>query len=153
MTETSAMVDLATCEKLKNTSLPFILVVHKEQNIIETLIKCMELMQIKSASLSGLGALKKVNIAYYNLETKEYEKKTFSEIYELISFNGNITQVDEKAFAHVHVALGDNDHGVIGGHLFEAVVAVTAEITVIPLAGVIRRQMNCELGLKLIASS
>ena len=35
---------------------------------------------------------------------------------------------------HMHTALGDDNYKVIGGHLKDATVAVTAEITITPLS-------------------
>ena len=144
-------IDSQTCHELANPTDPFILVLHKGENVIESLLTTANAMNIQSAGLMGLGAFKDPTIAYFRISSQKYEDKTFPGIFELISFNGNLTQIDGKLFAHVHVALGDEHHQVIGGHLRSAIVGVTVEITVIPFANPINRKMDPSFGLCLIA--
>lgn len=143
-------LDRQVCHQLTDPTEPFILVLHKGENVIESLLDCANTMSIKSAALMGLGAFADPTIAYYRLSTQKYEDKTFPGIFELISFNGNLTQLDGKLLAHVHVALGDEHHQVIGGHLKNAIVGVTVEITVVPFKNAIHRKMDNSVGLCLI---
>ncbi len=144
-------LDSHSCSQCKDPVDPFILVLHQGENVLESLLASANTMNIQSASLSGLGAFKDPNIAYYRLSTQQYECKTFPGIFELMSFNGNLTQIDGKLSAHVHVTLGDDDHHVIGGHLMGAIVGVTVEITVVPFKNAIHRKMDAGLGLCLIS--
>lgn len=59
--------------------------------------------------------------------------------YELISLMGNVSVKDCVPFVHVHVALGDEDGRVYGGHLVEAKVFV-AEVFVQELDVDLRRK-------------
>ena len=64
---------------------------------------------------------------------------------------GNIAQVDGAPFIHVHAVLTDmlkNDS--IGGHVFEAKVAVTLEVHLVAFNEKITREMDDEIGLKLL---
>ncbi len=146
-------LDSQTSRQLSDPIQPFILVLHKGENVIERLLASANAMNIKSAALIGLGAFKDPTISYYRLSSQQYEDKTFPGIFELISFNGNLTQIDGKLFAHVHVALGDEHHQVIGGHLKNAIVGVTVEIAVIPFANIIERTMDASVGLCLIRAN
>ncbi len=144
-------IDSKSFDKLTNPESPFLLVVHRGENLHSVICECAKKLQLKSASLSGLGALENPVVAYYNLETKEYENKTFTGIYELISMDGNVGHDEKDYIAHIHVALGDRSHNVVGGHLVDGIVGVTAEVTVMPFKGSFTRRMNCDLGLKLIS--
>ncbi|GEM_PF-567769 len=144
-------VNVGTCKKLAGTDKPFILVLKRKENVMHSIIRCATDAHITSAFLSGLGALESPTLGYYNLKEKRYQYKTFSGIYELIGLNGNLTQVDNQPFAHVHVTLGDSHYAVIGGHLKNASVGATTEILFIPFVNPIHRELDGEIGLQLIS--
>lgn len=128
-----AAVSPASCGLLKNTTRPFILVMKRGDNLVKSIVDCADAANLSSASLSGLGAIQKPTLGYFNWDTKDYRFKIFPGVFELTSLNGNIGFVDGKRFAHIHVTLGNDQYNVIGGHLKDATVGVTAEITIIPL--------------------
>lgn len=147
-------VDSRSWKKLSDNTSPFILVIHRGEQIIETILNCVQALEILSASISGLGALENPTIAYFNLHTKKYQDKNFSGIFELISLNGNIARAEDSSYiSHVHVTLGNENYQVIGGHLQKAVVGVTAEITFIPFKGSMQRKLDADTGAKLITLS
>ena len=106
---------------------------------------------IRSAAVSGIGAIEDVEIGYYDLATRRYLKRRLEGIYELIFLAGNITRVDGNAFMHAHVTLGARDFTVTGGHLFGGKIAVTGEIFITEAGMALTREMNDEIGLKLIS--
>ena len=108
---------------------------------------------IASASLQAIGALKDFELGYYYLDRKEYGRKEFDEIAELITCSGNIAIRKEEPFVHIHAVLGRADYTVIGGHLFKGVVAVTAEIVVLPLPNRMERDYDERTGLYLLGST
>ena len=131
-----------------------LIIVPKGEKLVATLTRELTELKIKGGLISGLGALKDVELGYYHLEEKSYLRKTFSEMdYELISLTGNLALKDGSPFIHVHAALGDDKFQVFGGHLFEAVVAVTVEVTVVPLGIFPVREMNAAIGLGLICKA
>jgi predicted DNA-binding protein with PD1-like motif len=149
-TNQPAIVDTQTCHQLKDTDKPFILALKMGENLFEGIMRCANAVNLKSASISGLGALDDVTVAYYNLATKQYQTKLFKGMYELISINGNITFLDGKRFIHIHAALGTDTYDVVGGHIMDAIVGPSAEITIIPLDGQINRAYDEATGLKLM---
>ena len=68
------------------------------ENLFESILRCADAANIQSAIISGLGALDDVNVAYYNLNTRQYQTKLFTGMYELVSLNGNIAFLDGKQF-------------------------------------------------------
>lgn len=159
---TDAVVDAQYCHTMTNPTTPFMLVVHRGEKLLDSLVTCAKTMQLHSASLSGLGALENVQLAYYDFAAKEYRYQRFQEIYELVALNGNITRLiapavqiatQDQYVVHAHVVLAGtavDDHTTVSGHLSDATVAVTAEITVIPFNAPIMRRFNSDLGVNLI---
>lgn len=129
---------------------PFILMLRLGENLFDGILRCANEMKIESASLVGLGALKDVTVAYYELETKQYQTKLFEEDFELINLSGNISTFEGKPFVHIHAALGRADYSVIGGHLMDATVSICVEVTITPLQGGIDRKYDAQTGLKLM---
>jgi uncharacterized protein len=126
------------------------IIVDKGEKLVESITQQAAAHELKGGLITGLGALTEVELGFYHLHKKDYDRKTFPKEYELISLMGNIAKKDGKPFVHVHAALGDEDFSVFGGHLFEARVAVTTEVSIVPFAFAPVRKMNPEMGLALI---
>ena len=134
-----------------NSSEQWLLVLRKDQWLVKELTEFAKRTGIRGGSIHGIGALKNVELGFYHLDTKSYERKTFNgEDFELISLHGNFTLRDNEPYVHVHCSLGRSDFSVIGGHLFDGQVAVTAEIAVAPFGRMPQRQLDPEVGLQLI---
>jgi predicted DNA-binding protein with PD1-like motif len=58
--------------------------------------------------------------------------------------------VDGKRFIHIHAALGTEEYNVVGGHIMDATVGPSAEISILPLGGAINRAYDERTGLKLM---
>ena len=65
---------------------------------------------------------------------------------------GNVARYGNAPLHHVHVALGRRNGDGVGGHLFEATVRPTVEVVMTTYARFVRRQMDPEWGLPLLAS-
>ncbi len=128
-----------------------LIVIKKGEKLVERLTQLLEQKKIQGGMISGLGALTEVELGYYDLEEKNYIRQTFSgDDFELISLTGNLTLKDQRPYVHVHALLGRRDFSTFGGHLFEATVAVTTEVSVIPLGKMPIREMDQAIGLGLI---
>jgi predicted DNA-binding protein with PD1-like motif len=145
-----AIIDSNSGTQLKNTDKPFILVLKPGENLFEGILRCADAANLKSASISGLGGLCEISLAYYNLETKQYQIKLFSQMHELISMNGNIATFEGKRFLHIHAAVSDENYAVLGGHLMSATVNPSAEISITPLTADIERKYDEVTGLKVM---
>jgi predicted DNA-binding protein with PD1-like motif len=150
MNQPLAIINSTSGSKVKGQTQPFILALNMGENLFEGIMRCAVDADLKSASISGLGALDDVTVAYYNLATKSYQTKLFHGMYELVSLNGNIAKLDGKPFIHIHAAIGDDQYQLFGGHIMDAIVGPSAEITIIPLAADIHRQYDDQSGLKLM---
>lgn len=100
----------------------------------------------------GLGSVSDVEIGYYDIDSKDYNLKNLKGTFELVSLTGNISWVDDESVVHMHAALSDREGSMIGGHLNDATVAVTVEISVNDDGSYITRSFDEETGLNLIDS-
>ncbi len=133
---------------------PLLIVLDKGDKLVEVLTQVVTEHRIPGGCLSGVGALRDVELGYYVLDRKTYLRKIFSDqAYELLTLTGNVSLKQDLPYVHVHAVLGKDDFSTFGGHLFEATVAVTAEITLIPFDKMPVRKPNLSIGLDLICGS
>lgn len=120
----------------------------RDEELIGSLTKIAQDFQIGFASLQAIGALKEVELGYYDLPIKKFHKKVFSEDYELLSAQGNISWLTHgNPFVHIHAALSGRDYHVIGGHLFSGKVAVTLEVFVAAFPVQVQKIPDSEIGI------
>jgi hypothetical protein len=100
------------------------------EEIQEALRQFAQSVEIKGAFYQGIGALTKVELAFFCTGPKVYDRRFFNEEYELVCLNGNLSAHDGLIIPHTHVALGDKNFQTISGHLVSGVVSVTVEILV-----------------------
>jgi hypothetical protein len=117
------------------------------ERIIETLNGLCQRDAIGAGYFNGLGAVGKAEIGHFDQGTNEYGWVELSGPFEIVSLYGNITTVDGKPFIHAHIALGDDTFAVRGGHLKEAIVSVTCEITLTRFRDDIGRRKDEASGL------
>jgi predicted DNA-binding protein with PD1-like motif len=104
-------------------------------------------MRIPSATAQAIGALQEIELGYFDVATKRYERTRLEGSWELVSLTSIIAAWEEKPFAHTHVVLSGRDFSVRGGHLFEGTVSVTVEMRLSTIAQEVRRAMHPEIGL------
>jgi hypothetical protein len=122
----------------------------KDEKVIETLTGFCKERGIRNAKLSGIGAVKKTEIGAYDLPEKEYIKKEYPEILELLSFEGHVSLKDGEPFIHAHVVLSDHQMKTFGGHLFETTVGVAGEFFLREFDGNAYRELDPDIGLACI---
>ena len=120
-----------------------------DEEIISCLTQCAKEYKFFSASLQGIGAVKDIEIGFYELPQKKFEKKFLKEDHELLSALGNITWFENQPIIHIHVTLGGADYKVIGGHLFSAKIAVAGEFFLTAYPTKVLRTPNPNIGLNL----
>ena len=131
-------------QKIDNS---YIVHVEKGEKVMDTLTQFCIDRNITSGQLSGIGAVKNVDIGAYNITSKEYIHKIFDSILELLSFQGNVAIKDDEPFIHAHITLGNHDMEVSGGHLFEMEVAAVGEFIIHDFKDKTHRVLNKDIGL------
>lgn len=102
------------------------------------------------AVFSGIGGVRSARIAYFNIETREYETHELNEQFEVVSLIGNVALRDDKPFVHAHAGLGRKDLSMMGGHVMELVARPTIELWLRHEAASVSRAPDEESGLALL---
>jgi predicted DNA-binding protein with PD1-like motif len=120
------------------------------EKIVESLRSLCEQDKITAGFLNGLGAVSEAELGWFDRDAKDYRVLRVQEPCEIISLYGNVSVFDGHPFLHCHIALGSRAFGVRGGHLREAVVSATCEITLTRFFDEIERKKDDETGLYLL---
>lgn len=112
----------------RETPFGFIVVLEPGDELIHSLIRFARQQDLDAGSVIGIGAVRAVELGFYDTVRCEYDRRRFDESLEAVSLVGNLGLVDGEPFPHVHGTFGRADFSVIGGHVFEAICAVTLEL-------------------------
>jgi len=128
----------------------FLVRLQRYEKVTETLVNFLKEKGIQGGIISGIGAVEKVTLGYFDRNKKQYLRREFNEIYEVVSYQGNISYVNDEPFIHAHIILGDREFRTHAGHFFEGTVAVTMEIFVKVFTEKIKREADDDLQLNLL---
>ena len=121
------------------------------EEVIPTLSSFIRKKGIMSGWLQGIGAVDHVTIGSYDIKHRKYDKTILKGDQELLSMTGNVSWLDRNPALHVHATFADHNQQMSGGHLFEARTCVTVEVLLVPWATRLKRQMDEQTGLSLLA--
>ena len=127
-----------------------LIVLSKGDKIIEKLSEVCRNENILSGFFNAIGAVSQVEMAHFDPVKKQYSYKQMSGALEIVSLTGNITRKDGEVVVHSHISVSAEDMLCYGGHLKEAVVGPTCEITLTDLKTTILRTLDKDTGLNLI---
>lgn len=128
----------------------YVLKLDRGDELIETLKQFCKDQQITAAFFVGLGASSYVELAWYNLETKQYEEKEFNETLEIASLTGNAAMLDEQMIIHVHGSFSNRSLSGIAGHVSKLIIGGAGEIKLDKFDITFRRKFDQETGLNLL---
>ncbi|MGH8003126.1 MAG: PPC domain-containing DNA-binding protein [Limisphaerales bacterium] len=128
----------------------YFLRLEKGEEVLSSIVQFAAKENIGSGAFFGLGAINNIELGYYDLEARKYEKETFKDDMEVGNITGNIASLDGKPFVHTHVTVSSKDLKAFTGHLFSAEVALTLEIFVFTASAKIERKMDATIGLNLL---
>jgi len=128
----------------------YLLRLEKGEEIVETLRRFARKVNLKAASLTGIGAVDRMTLGFFDPAAKEYRRYEHRGIIEILSLTGNVAWKDGECVVHAHVSAAEEKAGAMGGHLFSGTVSATVEIVVEPFATRIERALDEEVGLPLL---
>jgi len=131
----------------------YVLNVARGEEVVSTLKTFLQEKNIRAAHITGLGAADEMNIAYYNLAKKEFERHAISEEVEILSLVGNVGTLQNETIIHMHGVFGKRDLSVFGGHIFSIRVSGACELHITTLEGEIKRAYDEETGLNLFCEA
>ncbi len=127
-----------------------ILRVFKGEEILQTIDKVCHQESINLATITGLGAANRISVGLYNAEKKNYHQKKFEGVFEITNITGNVSQMNESLYLHVHITFSNEELCAFGGHLNEAWISGTAEIILDIIEGSSNRFEDDDTGLNLL---
>lgn len=120
------------------------------EEIVQSLLKLCAWKDIRTAQVTGIGAVGEVTAGLFDTEAKSFLPHMWTGDMEITALVGNITSMEGKPYEHLHISVADREGNVRGGHLKRAVVSATAEIIVTVIDGAVDREMSSEIGLNLM---
>jgi predicted DNA-binding protein with PD1-like motif len=126
------------------------LILEKGEPVHESLKQVARDLKLPGAFVTGLGVIKDVTIAFFQIELKSYKEMKLKGAVEMLSLNGSISWEGDEPIIHLHAVLGFEDGSVMGGHLLGANIGVTGEIFIHKTGERLERGMVEEFNLSLI---
>jgi uncharacterized protein len=128
-----------------------VLVFDKGDEVMANLSAFAAERELAAGHFTAIGAFSDVTLGFLDPESKEYEPIRIAEQVEALSLVGDISLEGDEARIHVHVVVGKRDGRAYGGHLLEAHVWPTLEVVLTESPAHLRRRIDLETGLPLIA--
>lgn len=129
----------------------YVLIMDKGDEAFEQITSFAQENGITGASLTAIGACSGATLGYFDPETLKYRSNRFDEQMELLSLIGDIATKDGKPALHAHLVLGRKDSSAVGGHLQKLDVFPTMEIVLTETPAHLRKRVDPQTGLALIA--
>ena len=104
---------------------------------------------IRSASVCGIGAVDEAVLRFYDPATRRYVDRCFEEQMEIAALTGNVSEMEGKAYLHLHATLGRRDYTAVAGHLLSARINGAGEIFITPFGAATPRRYDPETGLNI----
>jgi len=120
------------------------------EDVPATIVAFVRERDIGSGLIAGLGAADKVVLGYFDRGTRQYEKREFPGECEIASITGNIAWAGAEPVCHLHAVVAGAGQNAWAGHLFEAKVTVTCEVSIVAGQGKLRRAEDMKTGLNLL---
>jgi len=129
----------------------WLLVLDKGEEVKKTLEDFAAAEKLEAASFVALGAFERAKIGYFQWDKRTYKEIPVDEQVEVITLVGDIVRSEKGCpSVHAHTVLGRSDGSTRGGHLLEAIVRPTLEITLTQSPAHLVRRRHPELGIALI---
>lgn len=100
----------------------------KGDEIVKSLMKVAGTEKLMLASVSGIGATDDFEVGVFDIKRSDYEHFRFRGIHEIVALVGNLTTKDGAPYIHLHITCAGEGGKIVGGHLFNAKISLTAEI-------------------------
>lgn len=134
----------------KQNEKTFVIVFETGDEAAGGLLEFAKQNKIQSGFFFGLGAFERATLAFFDLETKEYQHIPINEQVEVMSLVGNIALYQGEPRVHAHAVVGKRDGTAHGGHLISGQVRPTLEVWLTESAPGIARKLDAATNLPLI---
>jgi predicted DNA-binding protein with PD1-like motif len=105
---------------------------------------------INLAWLSGIGAVSRATLRYYDQPNQAWVDQDLDQRLEVSSLWGNVSLLNGEPSVHVHCVLADEKGRCYGGHLADNTLVFNLEIILTSLTGPsVMRKMDPQTGLSI----
>lgn len=123
----------------------------KGEDVIESIKSVCMREKVGAGSVLGIGALKNIELRYFDPETKKYHDWRLGDAsYEAAPLAGNVSFLNGETYLHLHASVSGPDFKAWAGHLKSAMVSATFEVVIGLAEGKIERKFSEEIGLNLL---
>jgi predicted DNA-binding protein with PD1-like motif len=129
----------------------FAVVMDKGDDAASELSRFARVEGVTGASLTAVGGCREATLGYFDPASMSYRDIAVSTQAEILSLVGDIALGGDEPVVHAHAVLGLRDGSTIGGHLLRALVWPTLEVIVTESPAHLRKRVDSETGLALIA--
>ena len=122
----------------------------KGDEIVKSLLEVAKKEGLTLASVSGIGATDDFEVGVFDLDRSDYDHFRFGGNHEIVALVGNLTTKEGAPYLHLHITCAGKGGKIVGGHLFEAKISLTAEIFLHKASGKAERLRDDALGINKI---
>jgi predicted DNA-binding protein with PD1-like motif len=128
----------------------FVLILSAGDEVQTALADLAQTEGIVGAHYTALGGVRDPEVAWFDLNRKQYKAMSMAEQMEVLTLTGDIGTGDNgKPIVHTHLVLGREDGRAFGGHLVRATASPTVEIFVTSYPKPLRKRHQAETDLQL----
>ena len=128
--------------------------IDRGEEVLDKLNEFVKETDIKSATITGIGASSEVELGVYSVKNRKYIKNKYEGEFEILSLIGNISQDGEEPYIHLHIMISDGfaqGAGItVGGHLNKCIISGTCELRIDECENAYQRRVDDETGIKII---
>lgn len=122
----------------------------KGDHVAESLLSVAKEEGVTLASVHGIGATDDFEVGVFDLKKSDYDRVRFTGNHEITTLVGNLTTKEGAPYLHLHITCAGEGGKMVGGHLFEAKISLTAEIFIKTIKGNAERERDEALGINKI---
>jgi uncharacterized protein len=105
---------------------------------------------VVAARFAAIGAVRDAEVAFFDMERKQFKGMRRSEQMEVLSLTGDIGRGQAGSpLVHAHAVLGRSDGSAFGGHLVSATAWPTLEVFVTTFPLPLQKRKDPEIGVEL----
>jgi hypothetical protein len=90
---------------------------------------------INLAWISGIGAVSRASLRYYNQAKKDWVDFELDKPVEVVNMIGNVSLLNGEPIVHLHMTVADKDGKCYGGHVANNTIVFTREVLLTTLDG------------------
>jgi uncharacterized protein len=118
---------------------PYVLRLDEGEEVISVLESWLAAQRIHLGYFIAFGGFERVRLEYFNIRTREYQKRDLDHQLEVVSLLGNIALQDGRPKIHAHCVVADERDQTFGGHLGSGVVKPVLEVFLTAIDGALER--------------